>query len=516
MIYVKYRGKKFKIIDGKLDLSSKEIRDINEIKNLENLRYLKFLNLKNNKISEIDGLESLVHLEVLNLQENQINVISGLETLTHLENLNLQGNQINVISGLETLIHLEILNLRWNQIEAIKGLEKLTHLDILNLRDNQIKVISGLESLKYLQDLSLRSNYISEISGLENLINLTSLDLKRNFITEIKGLETLKNLKILNLNFNNISEIKGLEKLTNLKSLNLRHNHLLEIKGIKTLVNLESLDLRENNLSEIKGLETLKNLRELFIDKNSKLLKISNNLGGINEFGKVNKPQKFVIYSLHLLKNQLLKKIKRIIQEYYDPSMNYQEIPLKKIYSKINLKHTDIEKFIKEMITNGQIRAQFKRNSIIFKKEESSVSTKSEDINTEGFNIFLSHSNRDFKFYRISDIAHRLQDFKEIKKVYYWQESSGQNIVDFMEKSLNESQIFILFCSENALKSESVKGEWHAAYQLKKDGIMKIIPVYTNEEYIPKLLRPMLNVKFIKESFKVFINKLYNEIYRDF
>jgi len=84
-----------------------------------------------------------------------------------------------------------------------------------------------------------------------------------------------------------------------------------------------------------------------------------------------------------------------------------------------------------------------------------------------------------------------------------------------MEKALKMSKTFILFCSKNALKSKVVEGEWEAAYQMKKKGNIKIIPVYENENYIPLLLMPYLNVKYKKNNFDKFIEELYKAILRE-
>ena len=83
-----------------------------------------------------------------------------------------------------------------------------------------------------------------------------------------------------------------------------------------------------------------------------------------------------------------------------------------------------------------------------------------------------------------------------------------------MEETLKKTDVFVLFCSENSIKSEAVKGEWQAGYQLVKKGVMKMIPVYENEDLIPRLLLNMLNVKFAIDDFEGFIQKLYEEILR--
>ena len=40
------------------------------------------------------------------------------------------------------------------------------------------------------------------------------------------------------------------------------------------------------------------------------------------------------------------------------------------------------------------------------------------------------------------------------------------------------------------------------------------VPVYENEEFIPYLLIPLLNVKYTKDNFDEFIENLYKEILR--
>lgn len=63
-------------------------------------------------------------------------------------------------------------------------------------------------------------------------------------------------------------------------------------------------------------------------------------------------------------------------------------------------------------------------------------------------------------------------------------------------------------------KSIAIKDEWQAAFQMRKKGLLKIIPVYEDEDLIPVLLWQMLNVKFTKDNFSAFIEKLYDEILR--
>ena len=128
--------------------------------------------------------------------------------------------------------------------------------------------------------------------------------------------------------------------------------------------------------------------------------------------------------------------------------------------------------------------------------------------------VFLSYSTLDSEHYNISEMAKRLEEYPEINKVFYWEVDSGESVVDFMEETLKISNVFVLICTENSIKSEAVKGEWQAAYQLRKRGKMKIVPVFEKEDDVPLLLLPLLSVEFTKDDFGGFIEKLYKEITR--
>lgn len=144
----------------------------------------------------------------------------------------------------------------------------------------------------------------------------------------------------------------------------------------------------------------------------------------------------------------------------------------------------------------------------IHRKEQ--VSRKENELT-----IFLSYSTTDSGYFRMPDIAKALESYTEIDKILYWEADSGENIVEYMEKTLKECNVFVLFCSENALNSLAVTDEWQAAFQLRKKGLLKIVPVYEDEKFIPALLTPLLNVKFSKDSFIDFIVNLYHEILRE-
>ncbi|MFW9988744.1 MAG: NosD domain-containing protein, partial [Candidatus Odinarchaeota archaeon] len=133
---------------------------------------------------------------------------------------------------------------------------------------------------------------------------------------------------------------------------------------------------------------------------------------------------------------------------------------------------------------------------------------------TQEFNVFLSYSTLDTKHFNIREIAKRLQTYPKINKVFFWEEDSGENIVTYMERTLKMTKVFVFFCTQHSVKSRAVEDEWQAAFQMRKKGLLKIVPVYENEELIPYLLMPLLNVKFTIDDFDGFIQKLYEEIIR--
>lgn len=238
------------VINKKLDLREKGIKEITDIKGLDTFTELEELLLCDNEISEIKGLESLISLKKLYIRKNQISEIKGLNHLVNLEELHLNNNIISEIKGLENLVNLRVLWIDQNNIKKIRGLENLTNLVWLSLNGNQIVKIENLDNLVNLATLSFWRNNIEKISGLENLVKLENIDLKKNNIKEIKGLENLINLKTLCLNNNKISEIKGIETLKNLESLNLSKNLISEVKGLENFKKLQWLNLEDNAIPE--------------------------------------------------------------------------------------------------------------------------------------------------------------------------------------------------------------------------------------------------------------------------
>jgi hypothetical protein len=130
------------------------------------------------------------------------------------------------------------------------------------------------------------------------------------------------------------------------------------------------------------------------------------------------------------------------------------------------------------------------------------------------FNVFLSYATKDTDFFKIPEIANRLEEYPDITKVFYWEKDSGQNIIEYMEANLERSAVFVHFCSQNSKNSKSVKLEREAAIQLRQEDKMRIIPIFEKPSDIPLLIKPYLGVEYNSDNFEVFIEKLYREILR--
>ncbi|MFX1587838.1 MAG: toll/interleukin-1 receptor domain-containing protein [Promethearchaeota archaeon] len=119
--------------------------------------------------------------------------------------------------------------------------------------------------------------------------------------------------------------------------------------------------------------------------------------------------------------------------------------------------------------------------------------------------IFISYATKDAEYFNISEISEGLTVYDEIKDVLYWQEDVRDNIIEYMNENLKKCDVMILFCSENALKSVPVKKEWTAADIMG----MPIIPVFTDPNYIPPILRSRLGYEFNSDDIQTNVQELY-------
>lgn len=303
--------------------------------------------------------------------------------------------------------------------------------------------------------------------------------------TERKEKQLLKKEKILEKE--RLKKEKEQQKIEEQK-LKVAEDLQKRLPFIDNLIKEKSFEIAFKNLKEIQELAKLHNFNYILIEVEKRFLEC---------------------------KKSQVDIINRIKQTIENLSRKFARLQLTDIAEKSAIKDEAlIENVILEMIKNKEIHGEYFASSKALALEVATPIGKQVAKKKRELNVFLSYSTLDADYYEISKIVKRLEIYPEINNVFFWEADSGENIVTYMEKTLKKTNVFVLFCSENSMKSKSVEGEWQAAYQLRKDDLMKIVPIYEKDVHIPYLLKPILNVKFTKEDFDVFIEKLYKEILR--
>lgn len=218
------------------------------------------------------------------------------------------------------------------------------------------------------------------------------------------------------------------------------------------------------------------------------------------------------------------QKQERTISFLKDLPKLYKEIEFDDISSRTGLERVDLMNIIERLILDGELNAEIRGNVLKLKKEigldaspksyESKTPKIQESDKREGHLIFVSYATKDAKLYKIPKLAHKLETFKEIGEVLYWQEDMHDSIIEYMNDNLGKCEVVLLFCSPNALNSVPVKKEWMAAEALKKP----IIPIFIKPEHIPPLLSDRLGYEFdsfdlqknVQEIYELILKKIVN------
>ncbi|MFX1371876.1 MAG: ABC transporter substrate-binding protein [Promethearchaeota archaeon] len=289
---------------------------------------------------------------------------------------------------------------------------------------------------------------------------------------------------------------------------------------IKTTIAYYQIKIDEQKVKE-KKTKTEEELQERmsFVDSLIKANELDKAIENLTEIQ--NEAQTFELIDLVnaaeekilICKKSQVETINRIKQTILTLGAKFTRLQLVDISEKSGIiDETIIENVIQDMIKNKEIQGEYFSSSKALALEAAVLIPKEEIMAKH--NVFISYSTLDTDYFQVSRIVRRLELYPEIDQVLFWEVDSKQNIVEFMEETLKKTNVFVLFCSENSIKSDAVKGEWQSAYQMVKKGLMKIIPVYEDEDHIPRLLWQMLNVKFTKDDFEGFIQNLYEEILR--
>jgi len=194
----------------------------------------------------------------------------------------------------------------------------------------------------------------------------------------------------------------------------------------------------------------------------------------------------------------------------------YKEISFDDLTSRIGMIKTDLIKIIEKLVFEGEIKAEISRDTLIFKKESlaeisppgyTSKAVSGKEIEKrEGMVVFVCYATKDAEVYKVPELARTLEEYKDIGKVFYWQEDMHDSIIEYMNDNLGECNGVLLFCSPNALNSIPVKKEWMAAEALNKP----IIPIFLKSEHIPPLLSDRLGIKFDNFDFQKNVRKIHD------
>ena len=339
----------------------------------------------------------------------------------------------------------------------------------------------------------IKEDFQTKMSEINNLIEKNKINVALKNLGKIRATILKHNLQdLLEQIEEKISHCKllELEKIKDKDRLKIKNRVVKSLSNIENLIQENKLQKAAEDLVEIKKLAEEYELEGLLVTIEQKIEYCRN-----FQFNTVNKIKSTVLnYSSKLARLEIMD-----ISE----KSGIQDEKL-------------IEQIIIEMIDNREINAEYfsSSKSIAFYQPEKETIPELEKEEKQKLRVFLSYSTLDGEHFKISDIVKSLEKYPEIKKTSYWQADSKQNIVDFMEETLKNTDVFVLFCSKNSVKSNAVKDEWQAAFQMRKKGMLKIVPIYEAEDDIPVLLWQLLNIKFEEDNFKSFIEKLHKEILR--
>ncbi|HIF6882231.1 TPA: TIR domain-containing protein [Klebsiella pneumoniae] len=130
---------------------------------------------------------------------------------------------------------------------------------------------------------------------------------------------------------------------------------------------------------------------------------------------------------------------------------------------------------------------------------------------------FLSHSSKDKESY-VRNVANWLGKENIVYDEFTFEE--GEKTLDQIMDGLGESELFVLFISDNALKSKWVKKEITESKRLHDSGkILKILPIIIDnsinheDKRIPKWLRDDYNLQPIMRA-KTAVSRIKNHLYK--
>lgn len=122
--------------------------------------------------------------------------------------------------------------------------------------------------------------------------------------------------------------------------------------------------------------------------------------------------------------------------------------------------------------------------------------------------IFLSHNSKDKPV--VDQFAIRLSEKYGKEEVFYdsWSIKPGDSIIGTMDFGLSRTDTFVLFVSENSLRSGMVTMEWQTALTERAGGNMTLIPVRMDESEMPMLLSQIKYIDLYTNGLEVALRQL--------
>lgn len=104
-------------------------------------------------------------------------------------------------------------------------------------------------------------------------------------------------------------------------------------------------------------------------------------------------------------------------------------------------------------------------------------------LSQNALNVFISHSDKDFKAFNVGDLAKNLNKLKVVENTVFYEKHMKGNLIEWMENNVPVSQILIFIATKNSLDSKG------CAYELKLaiDNNVSIIPILAKDIYFTDL-----------------------------
>lgn len=129
--------------------------------------------------------------------------------------------------------------------------------------------------------------------------------------------------------------------------------------------------------------------------------------------------------------------------------------------------------------------------------------------------IFLSHNYLDKEF--VGSFATDLGKIFGTENIFFdeWSIKPGENIIERMNKGLEESKFFFFFISKNSLASEMVKLEWTNVLKEKFKRKIQFIPIRCDDSDLPFILSTINYLDLFNNGYDIILRQMIEIIKSD-